>query len=57
MTTTGLVRRFDELGRINIPKEVRRHLFGSQCTDGEPMEIFIDGDSIVLKKAGVLDER
>ena len=50
MRADGIVRRFDDLGRINIPKEIRRQLFGTKCTDGEPMEIFIDGDSIILRK-------
>lgn len=50
MKATGIVRRFDDLGRIVIPKEIRRKLFGTKCTDGEPMEIFIDGENIILRK-------
>ena len=50
MIATGIVRRFDDLGRIVIPKEIRRQIFGTKCTDGEPMEIFMDGDSIILRK-------
>ena len=50
MKATGIVRRFDDLGRINIPKEVRRQLFGTKCTGGEPIEIFIDGENIILRK-------
>ena len=50
MRATEIVRRFDDLGRINIPKEIRRQLFGTKCTDGEPMEIFIDGDIVILRK-------
>ena len=54
MRTTGIVRRivrrFDDLGRICIPKEIRRQLFGTKCTYGERMEIFMDGDNIVLRK-------
>ena len=50
MKETGIVRRFDELGRINIPKEIRRKLFGTKCTDGEPMEIFMNKDTIVMRK-------
>ena len=50
MKATGIVRRFDDLGRIVIPKEIRRQLFGTKYTDGEPMEIFIDGENIVLRK-------
>ena len=50
MRATGIIRRFDELGRINIPKEIRTKLFGTKYTDGEPMEIFMDKDDIVLRK-------
>ena len=50
MRADRIIRRFDELGRINIPKEIRRQLFGTKCTDGEPMEIFIDGDNVILRK-------
>ena len=50
MRADGVVRRFDDLGRIFIPKEIRMKLFGTKCTDGELMEIFIDGDSIILRK-------
>ena len=50
MIATGIVRRFDDLGRILIPKEIRMKLFGTKCTDGEPMEISIDGDSSNLRK-------
>ena len=50
MKTTGLIRRFDDLGRINIPREIRRQIFGTKCTDGQPMEIFVDGENIILHK-------
>lgn len=50
MKATGIVRRLDDLGRINIPKEVRRQLFGTKCTGCEPIEIFIDGENIILRK-------
>lgn len=50
MKATGIIRRFDELGRINIPKEIRRNIFKTESAEGKPMEIFVDGDSIVLKK-------
>ena len=50
MKATGIVRRFDDLGRINIPKECRRMIFKTESAEGKPMEIFIDGDSIVLRK-------
>lgn len=47
MKSTGIVRRIDELGRIVLPIELRRNL---DIEIRDPMEIFIDGDSIVLKK-------
>ena len=50
MRADGIVRRFDELGRINIPKEIRIKLFGTKYTDGEPMEIFMAKDNIILRK-------
>ena len=51
MRETGSVRRFDDLGRIVIPKEIRMKLFGTKCTDGEPMEIFMDKDDIIIRKS------
>ena len=50
MRADGIVRRFDELGRIVIPKEIRIKLFGTKFTDGEPMEIFMDKDDIIIRK-------
>lgn len=47
MRAIGQIRRMDDLGRIVIPKEVRREL---KLKDGEPFEVFIDGDCIVFKK-------
>ncbi len=47
MKSTGVVRRIDELGRIVIPKEIRRNL---SIRDGENVEIFTDNESIILKK-------
>ncbi len=47
MKATGIVRRIDELGRIVIPKEIRRVL---RIREGDPIEIFTDGDGVVLKK-------
>ena len=50
MRAPGFVRRFDDLGRIVIPKELRIKLFGTKYTYGELMEIFIDGENIILRK-------
>lgn len=47
MKSTGVIRRIDELGRIVIPKEIRRNL---GIRDGENVEIFTENDCIVLKK-------
>ncbi len=47
MKSTGIVRKVDELGRIVIPIEMRRTL---GIGEREPLEIFVDQDSIVLKK-------
>lgn len=48
MRITGIIWRVDDLGRIVIPKEIRRQVFGKTDASGEPMEIFIDGENIVL---------
>lgn len=48
MKITGIIRRVDDFGRIVIPKEIRRQVFGKTDASGEPMEIFIDGENIVL---------
>lgn len=47
MKTTGIIRRIDDLGRIVIPKELRRSL---RIRNGDTLEVFVDSDSIVLKK-------
>ena len=47
METTGVVRRIDELGRIVIPKEIRRTL---GIKDGSSLEIYVDKDVVALKK-------
>lgn len=47
MKSTGIVRRVDELGRVTLPKELRRTL-GVDTKD--PLEIHVDGQQIVLKK-------
>ena len=48
MKATGVVRRIDELGRIVIPKEIRKIL---DMTEGiDEFEIYMQDDSIILKK-------
>ena len=51
MRATGIIRRFDDLGRIVIPREIRRQIFGTpEKSEGMPMEIFMDKDDIILRK-------
>lgn len=47
MKSTGIVRKVDELGRVVIPKELRRTL---DIKEGDPLEIYVDGDRVVLRK-------
>ncbi|MDI3269164.1 MAG: stage V sporulation T C-terminal domain-containing protein [Bacillota bacterium] len=48
MKATGIVRRIDDLGRIVIPKEIRRTL---RIREGDPLEIYVDHDGeVILKK-------
>lgn len=47
MKSTGVIRRVDELGRVVIPIEIRSQ-FG--ISEKDPMEIYVDGSSIILKK-------
>ncbi len=47
MKSTGIIRRVDELGRIVIPKEMRTKMGIAEDT---PMEIYVEGDSIVMRR-------
>ncbi len=47
MKATGIVRRIDELGRVVIPKEIRRT---QRIRRGDPLEIFTTGDGEVIFK-------
>ena len=47
MRATGIVRRIDSLGRVVIPREIRKK-FGIE--DGGSFEIFVDNDEIILRK-------
>lgn len=48
MKATGIVRRIDDLGRVVIPKEIRRTM---KIREGEPLEIFTDaGGSVIFRK-------
>ena len=47
MKSVGIVRNIDELGRVVVPKELRRKL-GIANTD--PVEIYVEGEKIILTK-------
>ena len=54
MKATGIVRRIDDLGRVVIPKEIRRTL---RIREGDPLEIFTDHDGqVILKKYSPVGE-
>ena len=46
MKATGIVRRIDDLGRVVIPKEIRRTL---RIREGDPLEIFTDREDYIEK--------
>ena len=52
MKATGVIRKIDSLGRIVIPKEIRRNL---RINDGDSLEIYIYNDELLLKKYSMLD--
>lgn len=43
MKATGIIRRIDDLGRVAIPKEIRRTM---GLREGDPLELFVDGDGV-----------
>lgn len=47
MKATGDVRKIDELGRIVLPSKLRKSM---DIEENDPIEIFVDGESIILKK-------
>ncbi|NLW23683.1 MAG: stage V sporulation protein T [Clostridia bacterium] len=54
MKATGIVRRIDDLGRVVIPKEIRRTL---RIREGDPLEIFVDREGeVILKKYSPIGE-
>ena len=53
MKSTGVTRKIAELGRIVIPKEIRKNL---GIRDGESLEIFTENDSIILKKQFIMEK-
>lgn len=54
MKATGIVRRIDDLGRIVIPKEIRRSF---RIKEGDPLEIFTDAEGeVIFKKYSPIGE-
>ena len=51
MKATGIVRRIDDLGRVVIPKEIRRTL---KIREGDPLEILIEKNCVCFKKHSTL---
>lgn len=53
MKATGIIRRIDDLGRVVIPKEIRRNM---RIHEGDPLEIFVadGGKSVIFQKYSVL---
>ena len=52
MKATGIVRRIDDLGRVVIPKEIRRTM---RIREGDPLEIYTERDgSVIFKKYSLL---
>ena len=47
MNPTGITRRVDDLGRVVMPKEIRRTLL---IREGDPLEFFVSDDGVLLKK-------
>jgi stage V sporulation protein T len=52
MKATGIVRRVDDLGRIVIPKEIRRTIC---IKEGDPIELYLDEEGGIVLKPYVLD--
>lgn len=54
MKATGIVRRIDDLGRVVIPKEIRRTM---RIREGDPLEIYTNSDGeVIFKKYSAMDE-
>ena len=53
MKATGIVRRIDDLGRVVIPKEIRRTM---RIREGEPLEIYTNAGEVIFKKYSAVGE-
>ena len=51
MQATGIIRRIDDLGRVVIPKEIRRSL---KIREGDPLEIFLENNCVCFQKYSIL---
>ena len=47
MRATGIVRRVDDLGRVVIPKDIRRSM---GIKEGEPLEIYLENDAVIFRR-------
>ena len=47
MKATGIIRRVDDLGRVVIPKEIRRSM---GIREGEPLEIYLENDAVIFRR-------
>lgn len=52
MKATGIIRRIDDLGRVVIPKEIRRTL---RIREGDPLEIYVEDGAVIYKKYYPID--
>lgn len=50
MIKTNVIRVFDDLGRVVIPKSVRKEVFGTDDTEGKIVEIFYEKDGTIILK-------
>jgi AbrB family transcriptional regulator (stage V sporulation protein T) len=53
MRATGIIRRIDDLGRVVIPREIRRAM---RIKEGDPLEIFLENDCVCFKRYNMFDE-
>ena len=53
MKATGIIRRIDDLGRVVIPKEIRRSL---RIREGDPLEIYTTKDGVCFRKYSFINE-
>lgn len=52
MRATGIVRRIDDLGRVVIPKEIRKNLC---IREGDPLELFVEDGGVLFKPYRAID--